>query len=182
MLKLLKIDYNEIQKAMEDVSRDAFDYYLDLETGSIITLSIDTLERAESMLYKNEDEIIDDEKVIEEFDMPERIEKEIELAIKIFSEKERYIRIPERESQEAYALMKKFTESIEELHPYEELSSALNSSNTFGRFKKALAVFPAYREKWFAFNAKAMKKTISEWLNSIGIKPEQVYYQPRKCS
>ncbi|MDP1759469.1 MAG: hypothetical protein Q8K77_06705 [Thermodesulfovibrionales bacterium] len=42
-MKLLKIDFNEIQKAMEDVSRDAFDYFFDLETGGVKTISVDAL-------------------------------------------------------------------------------------------------------------------------------------------
>ena len=173
-MKLLKIDFNEIQKAMEDVSRDAFDYFLDLETGEIITISVDALEGAKSSLYKG-DELID-ESSLEAYDMPEWIEDEVELAIRIFSEKQRYVRIPERESQEVYALMKKFTEEIDELMPHDELSAALNSTNSFSSFKKVLADYPAYRKKWFTLNAGAMRKTVTEWLESIGIKPEQRYY------
>ena len=174
-MKLLRVDLNEIQKAMEDVSRDAFDYFLDLETGKVKRISVDALEGAKGGLYKGEELI--DEPLLEEFDMPEWIEKEVEMAVRIFSsEKGRYVRIPERESSDAYNLMKKFTEEVEELHPHDELLSALGSNNSFSRFKKVLADYPQYREKWFALNAKAMKKTISDWLASIEIKPEQGYY------
>ncbi|RJQ41497.1 MAG: hypothetical protein C4550_01670 [Nitrospiraceae bacterium] len=173
-MKLLKIDFNEIQKAMEDVSRDAFDYFLDIETGSVVTISVDALERVKGSLYKG-DELID-ESSLEAYDMPEWIEDEVELAIRIFSEKQRYVRIPERESKEVYALMKKFTEGIDELRPHDELSDALNSHDSFSRFKKTLSIFPEYKKKWFALNAGAMRKTITEWLASIGIKPEQGYY------
>ena len=72
----------------------------------------------------------------------EWIEDEVELAIKIFSEKQRYVRIPERESQEVYALMKKFTEGIDELMPHDELSAALNSPNSLSRFKRRLLIIP----------------------------------------
>lgn len=159
---------------MEDVSRDAFDYFLDLETGEIKTISVDALEGAKSSLYKG-DELID-ESLLEAYDMPEWIEDEVEFAIRIFSEKQRYVRIPERGSQEVYALMKRFTEGIDELKPHDELSAALNSPNSFSEFKKALSNFPEHRKKWFALNAGAMKKTIAEWLESIGIKPEQAYH------
>ncbi|MDI6744546.1 MAG: UPF0158 family protein [Thermodesulfovibrionales bacterium] len=173
-MKLLKIDFNEIRKTMEDVSRDAFDYFLDLETGSVATISVDALEGAKSSLYKG-DELID-ESLLEKFNMPEWIEDEVELAIRIFSEKERYVRIPERESKEAYSLMKKFTEGIDELRPHDKLSDALNSPDAFSRFKKTLSTFPEHKKKWFALNAKAMEKTITDWLASIGVKPEQEYY------
>ena len=155
-MRLLKINLNDIQKAMEDVSRDAFDYFLDLETGSVVTISVDALEGAKSSLYRG-DELID-ESSLEAYDMPEWIEDEVELAIRIFSEKQRYVRIPERKSQEVYALMKKFTEGIDELRPHDELSAALNSHDSFSSFKKALSNFPEYRKKWFALNAGAMKK------------------------
>lgn len=159
---------------MEDVSRDAFDYFLDLETGSVVTISVDALEGVKSSLYKG-DELID-ESSLEAFEMPGWIEDEVELAIGIFSERERYVRIPERESKEVYALMKRFTEGIDELRPHDELSAALNSRDSFSRFKKALSNFPEHRKKWFALNVGAMKKTITEWLESIGVKPEQGYY------
>ncbi|MBI1810342.1 MAG: hypothetical protein HYR78_00090 [Nitrospirae bacterium] len=67
-MKLLKIDFNEIQKAMEDVSRDAFDYFLDLETGEIKTISVDALEGAKSSLYRG-DELID-ESSLEDYTAP----------------------------------------------------------------------------------------------------------------
>ncbi|MEK6673413.1 MAG: DEAD/DEAH box helicase family protein, partial [Nitrospirota bacterium] len=103
---LFIVDRIELAKqTMEDVSRDAFDYFLDLETGAVKTISVDALEGAKSSLYKG-DELID-ESSLEAYDMPEWIEDEVELAIRIFSEKQRYVRIPERESQEVYALMKK---------------------------------------------------------------------------
>ncbi|MBI4689617.1 MAG: hypothetical protein HY754_05055 [Nitrospirae bacterium] len=174
-MKLLNVDLTEIQKAMEDVSRDAFDYFLDLETGKVIAISGDAIGKAEEAFYRGGEDW-DNGKGLEEYDIPEWIEDEIELAIKVFSEKDRHVRIPERESREAYSLMKKFTESIEELHPYEELSFALSSNNAFGRFKKALTDFPEYREKWFAFNAKALYKVTVKWLESLGIKAEQEYY------
>lgn len=179
MVKLLKVDINEIQKAMEDVSRDAYDYFLDLETGEVITISVDMLEKAEATLYKDlykDDEPISNDREVEGFDMPEWLEKEVELAVKIFSEDERYIRIPEREPREAFALIKEFVEGIDELQPHDRLSNAISGKGAFSRFKKVLAYYPVYREKWFAFNANAMKNEIAEWLESIGIKPEQIYY------
>jgi len=36
-----RIDFDEIQKAREDTEREAFDYFLDRETGEIIILSED---------------------------------------------------------------------------------------------------------------------------------------------
>ena len=46
----MNIDYDEIQKAMEDTARDAFDYFLDRETGEIIILSEDIINKAQAIL------------------------------------------------------------------------------------------------------------------------------------
>ena len=169
-MKLLRVDFNAIQKAMEDVSRDKFDYFLDLESGEVMTISQDILDNAEHILYQ-------DGSPSEEYDLPESAEDEVELAIKIFSDEKRYVRIPERDTSEAYNLMREFAEEIAELKPHDKLTDALNSANAFSGFKKTLSGFPAYRGKWYAFNAKAMKKKIAEWLESVGVKPEQNYYQ-----
>ncbi len=40
---LPKINFDDIQKAMEDVVRDTFDYFLDVETGEVMTFSDEIL-------------------------------------------------------------------------------------------------------------------------------------------
>ena len=51
MNKYLTVNYDEVQKAMEDVKRDRFDYFLDLKTGRVVTLVITTLNEALRTLY-----------------------------------------------------------------------------------------------------------------------------------
>ena len=173
MVKLLRVDFNAIQKAMEDVARDKYDYFLNIETGKVITISVEALEAAGSSLSGYEES---DVAAAEDYEMPEWIEKEVELALRVFSEGESFVRIPERESAEAFSLMKKFIDGIEELKPHDSLSAAIIGPNSFGNFKKTLSRFPEYRKKWFAYNTNEMKKTITVWLDSIGVKPEQGYY------
>ena len=66
-------------------------------------------------------------------------------------------------SPEVYALMKKFTEGLTNSCRTMNSQPLSNSPNSFSRFKKALADYPAPQKKWFALNAGAMKKTITEW-------------------
>ena len=86
-MKALKIDFDELQKAMEDTVRDAFDYFLDTETGDIVILSEDILRRARGLLSEGFDEDMADYEEVE-FDVPvevpEWMEDEIELALDIF--------------------------------------------------------------------------------------------------
>ncbi|MDA8432821.1 MAG: hypothetical protein M0Z60_07645, partial [Nitrospiraceae bacterium] len=86
-MKKLKIDLDELQKAMEDTTRDAFDYFLDSETGEIIILSEDILGKARQMLLRELDEDIAEYEEVEfdePPDFPEWMEDEIELALDIF--------------------------------------------------------------------------------------------------
>ena len=69
-MKLLKIDFDKIQKAMEDVVRNSFDYFLDLNTGEVIALSEDILDAVEVRLYEGDfDEIGDGIEYIEFLDI-----------------------------------------------------------------------------------------------------------------
>jgi hypothetical protein len=175
-MKKLKIDSDEVQKAMEDISREAFDYFLDIETGDVIILSEDIIERAEKVLCEGiDDDMADYEEVEfdEETDVPDWMEEEIELALDIFlHEKGRYVRIPERNSQKAYEAMQEFAQRLEDKPLQEEVQAILNGKGAFRKFKDALEPYPKERKMWYGYNAKSAKKEIGEWLQSIGIQQE----------
>jgi hypothetical protein len=106
-MKILTVNFDEIQKAMEDVSRDTFDYFLDLETGEVTTFSEQVLNVIKSRLYISDAEEFGDEVEFVEFDeepdITDWMDDEIELALEILlDEDERYLRIPERQSLMAY--------------------------------------------------------------------------------
>jgi len=183
-MRKLKVDFDEIQKAMEDVVRDSFDYFLDLETGEMMALSEDILSVMKSNLHEDEyDEIGDDIEYIEfdeEPELPEWMEDEMEMIMEILFNEERYVRIPERQSGEAYITMKNFIETISDHRLKSELSAALNGKGAFARFKSLLTDYPKERKKWHGYNAKAMKKATIDWLGSLGVKPEQTYLKRKK--
>ncbi|MEW6214589.1 MAG: UPF0158 family protein [Nitrospirota bacterium] len=173
-MKKLKVDFDEIQKAMEDVVRDTFDYFLNLERGEVIALSEDILNEVKTRLYEGDyDEIEDDIEYIEfdeEPDLPFWMEDEVELAMEVLlDETGRYVRIPERESSEACKVMAEFVETVKDSILKEELTSALNRRGAFRRFKDVLIDYPKERKRWHGYNARAMKKVIIEWLESIGV-------------
>ncbi len=175
-MKKMKINFDEIQKAMEDVLRDTFDYFLDTETGEVMAFSEEILRVVKSRLYVSDfEEIGDDIEYIEfdeEPDIPDWMEDEVELALEIlFNEEERYVRIPEREPAAAYKSMSEFIGTVEDPTLKEELSNALNGKGAFRRFKGILIDYPKERKRWHGYNAKAMKREIIEWLSTIGAEP-----------
>ncbi|MEW6110121.1 MAG: UPF0158 family protein [Nitrospirota bacterium] len=171
-MKKLAFDFDEIQKAMEDTARDAFEYFLDINTGDVIILSNDIINRAHQILGESYDEdMIDYEEVEfdEDHEIPEWVEDEVELALDIFiNKKERYIRIPERNPRNGYAAMREFAETLDDVKLKENLLKILDGKGAFRKFKDALESFPKERKLWYGFNAKASRKEIEEWLGSIG--------------
>ncbi len=172
-MKTLMIDFDELQKAMEDTVRDAFDYFLDTETGEIIILSEDILSRARGLLSEGIDEDMADYEEVE-FDVPvevpEWMEDEIELALYIFLyEKDRYARIPERVTDNGYKTMKDFTEKLEDLPLKQRLLSLLDGPGVFRKFKDALDPYPKLKKLWYGFNAKIARDEMKEWLRTLSI-------------
>jgi hypothetical protein len=172
-MKPLKINFDEVQKAMEDVVRDTFDYYLDLETGEVAAFSEEILGEARSKLYDSDFDDMDDDTEYIEFDeepeLPEWMLDEIELAIEILLDEERFIRIPERSSAMAFESMAEFADSVEDPLLKEKLRSALDGKGAFRKFKDTLIDYPKERKRWHGYNAKAIKNEITEWLASTGI-------------
>jgi Uncharacterised protein family (UPF0158) len=172
-MKTLSIDFDEVQKAMEDTSREAFEYFLDLESGDVIILSEDILMRARSVLSETIEEDNGDYEEVE-FDeeqcIPEWMEDEIELAIEIFLDRQgQYIRIPERNSGNGFEGMKKFTELLNNHDLKESLTAILDGKGVFRSFKDAIDRYPKEKKLWYGYNAKAAKKEIEGWLASLGV-------------
>ena len=174
-MKRLHVDFGEIQKAMEDVVRDTFDYYLDLETGEVMPLSEEILNELKERLSDDLEEIGEDIEYIEfdeEPEIPDWMTDEMEMVLEIlFDESERYVRIPERETGAAFQAMDAFVETVGDPFLKEKLSASLHGRGAFRKFKDALVGFPRERKRWHGFNAKAIRTEIRQWLNSVGIDP-----------
>jgi len=175
-VKKLTVNFAEIQKAMEDVIRDSFDYFIDTGTGEVITFSEEILTEVKSKLYNDDNEEIGDDIEYIEFDkepdLPDWMLDEIDLALEIlFDEEGKFIRIPERNTHSAYKTMNEFIETVKDSELKEKLVNALNGKGAFRKFKDALIDFPKERKRWHGYNAKSMKREIAEWLKNIGIEP-----------
>ncbi len=174
-MKKLNVDFDEIQSAMEDISREAFDYFLDLSTGEVIILSEEIMQKVLDTLEEHfEDDIGEYEEVEfdEEYSIPEWMEGEIEIVLEIFiEEKDRYTRIPERNSSRGFSAMREFAEGLKDGELREELLHILDGKGAFRRFKNALEPFPVERKMWYRFNAMAARTEITEWLRTLDIDP-----------
>ena len=175
-MKALKVNYDEIQKAMEDISRDTFDYFLDTQTGEVITFSEEILNELKDLLYDEDYEEMGDEIEYIEFDtepeVPDWMFDEADLALEVLLDStSRYIRIPERNSDTAFSVMKEFVETVRDRTLQKKLLSTLNGRGAFRRFKDILTAYPKERKRWHGYNAKASHTEIVRWLQACGIRP-----------
>ncbi len=168
----MRINYDHIQKAMEDVRRDRFDYYLDLKTGEVKVIAVEILNRANQMLYLSPDDeyepgVVFDSEVNIEAEVDEETLEAIEEALRVLLDEKRYVRIPERDSADAFSTMREFAETVEDEALKEALFRALDGKGAFRRFKDTLLRDKRVRKRWHGFNALHMKRVIKRWLEQI---------------
>nr|AGS53167.1 hypothetical protein [uncultured bacterium contig00060] len=95
---------------------------------------------------------------------------------------ERFISLPEWNSQNGYRMMEHFASSLKNPVVRQELSAALNKSKgVFRSFKNVLEQYPETEKMWFKFKEQEMKNEVLAWYNSlreewglepVGIEPE----------
>ncbi len=136
--KLLKVDLDELRSAMEDSSWEHA-YYLDLETGEILSMS----------------DHVDDEET-------EKLRNDIEANL------DRYEPIPKTESYEGYKDMEDFIVTVEDDHLAELLKVEIDGKGAFRRFKDVLADYPEEQGRWFGFKDERMQERALEWLEAVG--------------
>lgn len=162
--------YDAIRRAMEDVQRLQYDYYLDLKSMAVVKLPVGLLKEAEALLYEidsgYEFGVVYDSSVRTEAELQPQHEEALERAIEILQEPSRYVRIPERPSGHAHECMKGFAMTIK--GPLrEELLKALDGRGAFRRFKSLLKDNKKLYKAWNAYNAKAMMRFIDSWLEGL---------------
>jgi hypothetical protein len=141
-LKLTKQQFQEIVDAY-DIFVDEMDSFLNIETGDVVTLR--TFDRDE------EDEELSE--VIEE------------------GFNEIYFRIPQRESEEGYADMVDFAETIEDKRLRSTLMHILSGGKRiFRRFKDALSSDSQQLERYYLFIEERNCIRVADWLESIDVK------------
>ncbi len=166
-----RLNYDEIQKAMEDVRRDRYDFFLDLETLGVVTVSMAVLEEALSALYggtspEYEREVVFDSDVNLDAELSDSCEENLDAALSVLLDGERYLRIPERNAREAFEVMRSFAETVKDGELRRRLLDSLDGRGAFRRFKDVLLSDKRERKRWHGYNAKAMRAVIDGWLQA----------------
>jgi hypothetical protein len=148
-------------------------FYLDLETGEVISVSDEArglLEDIYESYFDEQSRTVDWEAAFEDEHVPDWQRKPLQNADRVEAGfGGRFIEIPSEGSQEGYRDMEAFIATVRNRRLQERLERAISGRGAFRYFKDVLLDYPAERERWFQFEQERLHQRILEWLESCGI-------------
>lgn len=173
-MRQLKIDLSELEVAFDSGS-EMISYYLDLETGEVITVSDEERSLLESIYepyYDEQTQTVDWEAAFQEEHVPDWQRERLQDADRIEAGfGSRFIAIPSEASHEGYRDMEAFIATVRSRRLQERLERAISGRGAFRYFKDVLLDYPAERERWFQFKRERLQQRMLDWLESQGITP-----------
>ena len=175
-MRQLKIDLSELEMAFDSGS-ELISYYLDIETGEVISISDEErglLERIYASSCDEQTQKVDWEAAFQEEHVPDWQRERLREADRIEADLgTRLIAIPSESSHEGYRDMEAFIVTVRSPSLQEQLERAISGRGAFRYFKDVLLDYPAERERWFQFKRERLHQRVLDWLESQGITPLQ---------
>lgn len=128
----------------------------------------------EGELTDSEDECARFEVWLAESGCPDWQQDELRLRYRMkYDDTGRFVTIPAADSRESYQDMEAFIETVDDAQLQNRLSRAIGGRGAFRMFKDTLMDAPDERERWFEFKNDRLRKRALDWLESLGIVPEE---------
>jgi hypothetical protein len=177
-LRKLAVDMGELTFAFEDASWTA-NYYLDTETGHVITIMDETHSQLEELYEeayeRNPDSPPELAALLEECDLHDWQKRALLEADQVEAGwGSRYIGVPTADSHQGYRDMERFIVTVENERLQDRLWRAIAGRGAFRYFKDVLTDYPAERERWFEFKERRLEQRVIDWLASEGIEPVRI--------
>ena len=190
----IKVSYFDLEEAFLFSGSDQH-YWLDKQTGQVLAYGSEAAEAAEEDDLSDLPEWMKDEvsaarEVLRAFgELPDQgseskasgqrseadpllgIEARAEEGNQINSaaESNRYVRIEQIPSNEAYEFMSDFADEIADSRIRDMLQYALRGNLPFRRFKESLSRFPNERERWYQYESRRRRGYIELWAREEGV-------------
>jgi hypothetical protein len=175
-MRQLKIDLSELEMAFDSGS-EMISFYLDIETGEILSVSDEERNLLESIYesyYDEHTQSVDWEVAFAEEHIPDWQRERIQDADRVEAGfGNRFIHIPSESSHEGYRDMEAFISTVRNPLLQERLERAISGRGAFRYFKDELLDYPAERERWFQFKHDRLHQRMLNWLEIQGITPYQ---------
>lgn len=157
-MKALTVDFSLIAQCMRDLARESNEYFLDKNSGQVISISRDLIR---SLTADN----LEDRENLPEWDA-----QMIPIARKIVLEgSPSFVRVPELYGRPGHQFRLAFTETVRTPKLKQRLRLALKGRGSCKRFKEILKESPDEQRRWTLFHENCWKEKISRWLESISI-------------
>jgi hypothetical protein len=168
-MRKLNIEMSDLEMAFDN-SGEMTNYYLDIETGDVLSITDEDnrlLEQLSENYYDEETRTMDWEKAFQEETIPEWQRDMLLKADQIEANfGSRYIAIPSAEPGEGYRDMEAFISTVRNPHLQERLDRAISGRGAFRYFKDVLLEYPKERERWFQFKQDRLQQRILDWLEA----------------
>jgi hypothetical protein len=175
-MRQLKIDLSELELAFNSGS-EMISYYLDTETGEIISITDEERGLLESIYESHYDEqtkTVDWEAAFEEEHIHDWQRDRLKDADRVEEGiGNRFIIIPSESSREGYRDMEAFIDTVHNPRLQERLERAISGRGAFRYFKDVLLDYPAERELWFQFKRGRLHQRMLNWLEEQDITTDE---------
>ncbi|MBN1824685.1 MAG: hypothetical protein JW958_00380 [Candidatus Eisenbacteria bacterium] len=141
MPRHVTVRWDEIRNAYDQGSAERR-YFLDIETGEILPIFVDLIERGGN---------------------PEDARR---IAGGV---NKRYFLVPHKPSSEGYAEMEAFIATVKEKRLKGQLTEAIEGKGAFRRFRDTLALDPIEEERWQKERDERIRQEIQSWLHANDI-------------
>jgi hypothetical protein len=166
-MRQLKIDLSELEMAFDSGS-EIISYYLDIETGVVISVSDEERGMLESIyesFYDEQTQTVNWEAAFQKEHIPDWQREGLQDADRVEAGfGSRFIAIPSENSHEGYRDMEAFIDTVRNSRLQERLERAIGGRGAFRYFKDVLLDYPAERELWFSFKQVRLQQRIRGWL------------------
>lgn len=159
-MKSIKCDLEEIGELLSMQERTDYDFYLNTETGEIISPPIALI----SALEENDEEALSE--ISEDYD-----EDEVTLSKDIVNT-DSYLRIDDfyYHPSDYYNLMREWIDLQTDEEMCNRLDDAIRGRGAFRRFKDLLFDYGEKRDEWFEYEKRRKMEMAKEWIESHGYK------------
>jgi hypothetical protein len=171
-MRYRKIDISELEIAVES-GFEMISYYLDLDTGEVISVSEEArgiLETIYESYYDEQTKIVDWERAFENERVPDWQRDLVQDADRVeVGFGDTIIAIPSESSSEGCSDMEAYIDTVHNPHLKVCLEREINQHGPFRNFKDVLLDYPSERERWFQFKRERLQSRILEWLEENDI-------------
>jgi hypothetical protein len=177
MTRKLKVDLDELERALEDMPSDLsyeITAVLDIEIGEVIFITPDDRYALNAVLEQIGDAEIDSPAFEEALQarVPEWERESVRKAARVEHDfGQRYIPIEADDPHADYGDMEAFVETVQDEQLQRRLDRGIRGRGAFRFFREELDDYPEERKRWFQFKSDRARERALEWLQLHDIEP-----------